>query len=104
MEFMYPVFTSMPSGVTVGNSGLCCCFPCLLSAINSFCLLIMAVVDRFEHTVQKGTADEKDSPSCLLGHLLEQPSPHPLPQVNVVAQPFPDPGVTLATGMDDTLR
>ena len=33
--FMYPVFTCIPSVVTVGDSGLCCCVPCLLSAITS---------------------------------------------------------------------
>ena len=31
VEFMYLVFTCMPGGVTVGNSGLCCCVPCLSS-------------------------------------------------------------------------
>ena len=36
---MYLVFTRMPSGVTVGNSGLCCCVPCLTRAIISPCLL-----------------------------------------------------------------
>ena len=36
--FAHPVFTHMPDGVTVGNSGLCnCCVPCLLNAINSLC-------------------------------------------------------------------
>ena len=32
------VFTCMPSGVTVDDSGLCCCVPCLSSAIISLCL------------------------------------------------------------------
>ena len=32
VEFMYPAFTNMPGGVAVGDSGLCCCVPCLLSA------------------------------------------------------------------------
>ena len=33
-------FTRMPGGVTFGNSGLCCCVPCLLSTnFVSFCLL-----------------------------------------------------------------
>ena len=41
VEIIYPVFTGMPGGVTVGDSGLCCCVPCLLSAINSPCLLIL---------------------------------------------------------------
>ena len=36
VEFMYLVFTHMPGGVTVGDSGLCCCVPCLSSAITSF--------------------------------------------------------------------
>ena len=33
VEFMYPVFTRMPGGVTAGDSGLCCCVPCLLRAV-----------------------------------------------------------------------
>ena len=39
MESMYPVFTCMAGGVTVGDSGLSCCVPCLSSTINSLCLL-----------------------------------------------------------------
>ena len=35
---MYPVFTHMPGGATVGESGLCCRVPCLQSAINFLCL------------------------------------------------------------------
>ena len=31
----------MSGGVTVGDSGICCCVPCLLSAINSLCLWIV---------------------------------------------------------------
>ena len=38
VEFMYLVFTRTPGGVTVGDSGLCCCVPCLSSAIISPCL------------------------------------------------------------------
>ena len=41
VEFMYPVFTGMPGGITVGDSGLCCRVPCLLSTISSFSLLIL---------------------------------------------------------------
>ena len=37
VEFMYPVFTVMPGGVTVGDLGLRCCVPCLLSAVNPLC-------------------------------------------------------------------
>ena len=37
VEFMYLVFTRMPGGVTVGDSSLDCCVPCLLSAIASLC-------------------------------------------------------------------
>ena len=33
VAFMYLVFTRTPGGVTVGDSGLCCCVPCLSSAI-----------------------------------------------------------------------
>ena len=28
------VFTRMPGGVTVGDSGLCCCVPCLWSGTD----------------------------------------------------------------------
>ena len=41
VEFMYLVFTRTPGGVTVGDSGLCCCVPCLSSAIISLCLLVL---------------------------------------------------------------
>ena len=40
VEFMYLVFTRTPGGVIIGDSGLCCCVPCLSSAIISLCLLI----------------------------------------------------------------
>ena len=39
VEFIYFVFTCVPGGVTVGDSGLCCCVPCLSSAFISLCLL-----------------------------------------------------------------
>ena len=39
MEFTYLVFTRAPCGVIVGDSGLCCCVPCLSSTFNSRCLL-----------------------------------------------------------------
>ena len=39
VEFMYLIFARMPVGVTVGDSGLCCCVPCLSSAFISLCLL-----------------------------------------------------------------
>ena len=42
MEFIYIVFTRTPGGVTVGDSGFCCCVPCLSSAIIS-CGLLIAV-------------------------------------------------------------
>ena len=44
VEFTYLVFTRMPGEVTVGDSGLCCCAPCLLSVINSLCRLIALCV------------------------------------------------------------
>ena len=40
MEFLYLVFTRMPGGVIVGDSGLCCCVPCLSGAAVSLRLLI----------------------------------------------------------------
>ena len=33
------VFTRVPDGSTVGDSGLCSCVPCLLSAVNSLYLM-----------------------------------------------------------------
>ena len=43
LEFMYVVFTRMPGAVTVGGVGLCCCVPCLSSAIMSLSLFIGSV-------------------------------------------------------------
>ena len=43
VEFMYLVFTRMPGGVTVDNSDLCRCAPCLSSAIISLRLLILSI-------------------------------------------------------------
>ena len=40
VDFMYRVFTRMPGGVTVDDSGLCCCVPCLSSAVIFLCLWI----------------------------------------------------------------
>ena len=44
VAFMYLVFTRTPVGVTVDDSGLCCCVPCLSSAIISICLLILHAI------------------------------------------------------------
>ena len=41
VEFIYLIFARTPGGVTVGDSGLCCCVPCLSSAIIPLCLLIL---------------------------------------------------------------
>ena len=41
VEFIYRVFTRTSGGVTVGDSGLSCCVPCLSSAIVSLCLVIL---------------------------------------------------------------
>ena len=41
MEFIYLVFTRVPGGVTVGDSGLCCCIPCLSKAVIFLCLVIL---------------------------------------------------------------
>ena len=41
VEFIYLVFTRMPVGVIVGDSGLCWCVPCLSSAIIYGCLMIL---------------------------------------------------------------
>ena len=40
VDFMYLVLTPLPGGVTVGDWGLSCCVPCLLSAVNSLRLLL----------------------------------------------------------------
>ena len=40
VQFVYLVFTHMPAGVTVGDSGLCGCVPRLSSAIVSLCLVM----------------------------------------------------------------
>ena len=34
------VFTHLSGGVTISSSDFCCCFPCLLSALSCFSLLI----------------------------------------------------------------
>ena len=41
VEFIYLVFARTPGGVAVGDSGLCCCVPCLSSAIISLRSLIL---------------------------------------------------------------
>ena len=43
VQFVYLVFTHMPAGLTVGDSGLCGCVPCLSSAIISFSWVIQIV-------------------------------------------------------------
>ena len=50
MEFVYLVFTRMPGGVTVGDSGLRCCVPCLSSATIFLCLLIVDAWFQYEAT------------------------------------------------------
>ena len=56
MGFIYPVLTRTPGGVTVGDSGLCSCVPCLSSATISLCLLILH--KRFKpHSVSDYTVD-----------------------------------------------
>ena len=49
VEFIYLVFTCTPGGVTIGNSGLCCYVPCLLSAIISLCLLNRERIEKNGH-------------------------------------------------------
>ena len=48
---MHTVFTRMPGGVAVGDSGLGCCFPCLLSAVNSLYLLNLEMVKKKEKKI-----------------------------------------------------
>ena len=40
---MYRVFACMPGDVTVSDSGLCCCVPCLSGALFSFALVMAEV-------------------------------------------------------------
>ena len=47
-EFTYTGFTRTPSGVTVGDSGFCCCVPCLSSATISLCLLTVSMIVRHQ--------------------------------------------------------
>ena len=44
VAFIYLVFIRMPGGITEGDSGHCCCAPCLSRAILSICLLIVSSV------------------------------------------------------------
>ena len=48
MELIYLVFTRTPGGVIVGDSGLCCCVPCLSSALISLCVLFSARCSNIE--------------------------------------------------------
>ena len=43
VEFIYLVFTHTPGGIHIGYWGLCCCVPCLSSAIIFLCLLIFGL-------------------------------------------------------------
>ena len=64
---MYNVFSRMPAGVTVGDSGLCCCLPCLLSAINS-----LSFFDKFSiKHLQFAKAIEKKKPTVSKRHQNE---------------------------------
>ena len=38
------LFTRMPGGVTVGDLGLFCCVPCLLTAVTSLCLSLLLII------------------------------------------------------------
>ena len=44
VELMYLVFTRMPG---VGDSGLCCCVPCLLSASISLCMKVTMIIEQW---------------------------------------------------------
>ena len=44
VELMYLVFTRMPG---VGDSGLCCCVPCLLSASISLCMRVTMIIEQW---------------------------------------------------------
>ena len=48
VEFVYFVFTCMLGAVTVGDSGLCCCVPCLSSVIISLCWEKLSII-KTEH-------------------------------------------------------
>ena len=53
VDFIYLVFARTPGGVTVGDSGLCCCVPCLSSAIISLCLVIQKGLSPFRIMLKK---------------------------------------------------
>ena len=53
VEFMYPVFTSKPGGGIIGDSYLCSCVHCLLSAINFLCSVSAKFNAVHSHTVDK---------------------------------------------------
>ena len=52
VEFIYLVFTRTPGGVTVSDSGLCYCVPCLSSTITSLRLLILTASKKVIFTTQ----------------------------------------------------
>ena len=60
VEFIHFVFTYTPGGVTVGDSRLCCCVPCLSSAIISLCLCILSHI-LHKHFIYFGLAPKAQS-------------------------------------------
>ena len=56
-------------GVTVGDSELCCCVPCLQSVINSLCLLILhrysSLHSASEYKVTNIASTESDTDLCF---------------------------------------
>ena len=58
VEFIYLVFTRTAGGVAAGDSGLCCCVPCLSSAIISPYLLTFHISPPCESVVSKRQGGE----------------------------------------------
>ena len=73
VEFMYPVFTRTPGGVTVGDSGFCCCAPCLSSAVISLCKLYTGALGLtlFQMTIVHSEADMSMC-RCVFIYMLSQ--------------------------------
>ena len=57
MEFIYPVFTRMPGGVTVDDSGLSCCMPCLSNTNISLCLVFLLYFENVRSSCYDGAND-----------------------------------------------
>ena len=78
VKFMYLVVTHMPGGVTMGDSGLCCCVPCLLCTIISLGLVLLNRRSR-PHSVSDYCSNLYPSLFHSLRSLSPPPPPPPHP-------------------------